>query len=84
MTVAVHEPTAQPTVRGEAAQTEAATFVAALTDPEACVGCGICAGVCPNAAIRSDDVAVVQADLCSGCGECVDICPRGALALVRR
>jgi ferredoxin len=56
--------------------------VARLTDPDACISCGICVDVCPRSAIEMDDLPTVQESLCTGCNECVDACPRGALVLV--
>ena len=56
--------------------------IARLTDPDACIGCGICVDVCPRSAIELDDLPMVHEDLCTGCGDCVEACPRGALGLV--
>jgi NAD-dependent dihydropyrimidine dehydrogenase PreA subunit len=55
--------------------------VARLTDPDACVGCGICVDVCPRSAVELDDLPKIHEDLCGGCGECIEACPRGALTL---
>ena len=53
-------------------------------EEEQCVGCGICAEVCPFEAISvSDGVAIVDWALCMGCGVCVSTCGEGALSLVR-
>jgi formate dehydrogenase beta subunit len=64
------------------------TFVA----PEACIGCGGCADVCPEDAIklvrvtppdkRADFLAVVMADpACSRCGLCARRCPTGVISM---
>jgi len=55
-------------------------------DSESCVGCGLCADVCPFGALAVDEesgTAVVDAAACMGCGVCVGRCAQGALSLVR-
>jgi NAD-dependent dihydropyrimidine dehydrogenase PreA subunit len=44
-----------------------------------CVGCGACADVCPENAIKVDDVAIINQDVCISCGLCIDECPAGAI-----
>lgn len=50
-------------------------------DPDVCIGCQVCIGLCPYTAIEFDDrrgVSVVNAALCKGCGSCSGFCPSGA------
>lgn len=56
--------------------------MAAQVNKEVCEGCGACADVCPEAAIRLDgDIAVVDAAKCTECGLCVDVCPMEAIVI---
>lgn len=46
-----------------------------------CIGCGVCAGVCPAAAlnmeVQGDQYRPVLRAGCTGCGLCMDVCPFG-------
>ncbi|MFW6216296.1 MAG: 4Fe-4S dicluster domain-containing protein [Desulfohalobiaceae bacterium] len=50
-------------------------------DPDICIGCQICIGLCAYGAISFDarrGVSVVNEAVCKGCGSCSGYCPSGA------
>jgi len=50
-------------------------------DPDICVGCQTCIGLCPYSAIEFDarrGVSVINEAVCKGCGSCSGSCPSGA------
>ncbi len=50
-------------------------------DPDICIGCQVCIGLCPYSAIEYDerhDVSFVNEAVCKGCGSCAGYCPSGA------
>lgn len=47
--------------------------------PEACVGCGQCAEVCPRGAITPGQPPRFDLDDCVGCFCCAEVCPQGAI-----
>jgi heterodisulfide reductase subunit A len=50
-------------------------------DPDLCIGCQVCIGLCPYSAIEFDwrhRVSVVNEAKCKGCGSCAAYCPSGA------
>jgi glutamate synthase (NADPH/NADH) small chain len=69
-----------------------------VNDWEKCIGCGTCATICDNYAIRMVDIKDLPSDpikgikprrhaidygRCCWCALCVDVCPTGSLALSR-
>lgn len=46
---------------------------------EKCVGCGICADVCPANAIKVDGHAIIDDELCVACHYCMSECPSDAI-----
>jgi heterodisulfide reductase subunit A len=50
-------------------------------DPDLCVGCQVCLGLCPYSAIEFDPGrhrSRVNGVICKGCGSCAAYCPSGA------
>ena len=50
-------------------------------DPDVCVGCQVCIGLCPYSAIEYNEfknISEVNSAVCKGCGSCAGHCPSGA------
>ncbi|MCK5541404.1 MAG: FAD-dependent oxidoreductase [Desulfobacterales bacterium] len=50
-------------------------------DPDVCIGCQICIGLCPYSAIEFNErkaISEVNEAVCKGCGSCAAYCPSGA------
>jgi NADPH-dependent glutamate synthase beta subunit-like oxidoreductase/Pyruvate/2-oxoacid:ferredoxin oxidoreductase delta subunit len=55
----------------------------AVVDENSCVGCNVCAVICPFEAIKKNEkgIAQVNEDLCKGCGLCAARCPEQAITM---
>lgn len=48
----------------------------------ACLGLGDCAKICPQEAIKIENLTAVITSNCCGCGKCVNICPQNIIKLI--
>jgi uncharacterized protein (DUF362 family) len=53
-------------------------------DGDLCVGCGICAKICPPSAITLVGIPEFDYNLCIQCFCCIELCPNGALRAIRK
>lgn len=49
-------------------------------DPDTCVLCGLCTGVCPPNALELTETELRVLSHCTTCGWCVPYCPVGAIS----
>ncbi len=51
-------------------------------DPDACLGCGACAALCPSGFLTfAGERPTAREQGCIGCGHCAAVCPSGAVTL---
>ena len=63
-----------------AGQVEIPPMISSI-DPDICVGCQLCIGLCAYSAIEFNPyqgISEVNSAICKGCGSCSGICPSGA------
>ncbi len=54
-------------------------------DKNVCIGCGVCEGFCPDAAIKiKNGKAIIDYEYCKGCGVCVTVCPVKAIIMKKK
>jgi len=55
----------------------------AVVDESLCIGCNVCAVVCPFGAVKKNEngIAQVNEDFCKGCGICAARCPERAITM---
>lgn len=73
----------------DVAPSQGVPMVSLCVEPENCLGCGICEGMCESGAVSSlkEDGMVrmkIDTDKCTGCGLCTKECPMQILRLVRK
>ncbi len=57
-------------------------FGSSLDCKYACLGLGDCVKICPQEAIKIENMTAVITNNCCGCGKCVQICPQNIIDLI--
>ena len=57
-------------------------FGSALDCKYACLGFGDCVRICPQEAIRIENMTAIITSNCCGCGKCISICPQNIIDLI--
>ena len=57
-------------------------FGSSLDCKIACLGLGDCVKICPQEAIKIENMTAVITSNCCGCGKCVSICPQNIIDLI--
>lgn len=58
------------------------TFGSSLDCKFACLGLGDCVKICPQEAIKIENMTAVITNNCCGCGKCVNVCPQHIIDLI--
>ncbi|BDC93461.1 hypothetical protein [Treponema bryantii] len=57
-------------------------FGSSLDCKYACLGLGDCVKICPQEAIKIENMTAIITNNCCGCGKCVSICPQKIIDLI--
>ena len=57
-------------------------FGSSLDCKYACLGLGDCVKICPQEAIRIENMTAIITKNCCGCGKCVEVCPQNIIDLI--
>jgi NAD-dependent dihydropyrimidine dehydrogenase PreA subunit len=57
-------------------------FGSSLDCKYACLGLGDCVKICPQEAIKIENMTAIITKNCCGCGKCVEVCPQNIIDLI--